>query len=312
MAARRPGSGTVEQLLAALDQAVEVTREFTGPVELVQAETASPESLLDQCIALCEPQEARVEPVRTLHQMACTGGTLFAKCVAAMPNVQLLSEVDPLSRMQLDPGHPRFCPTDMVLLLRQGTRGANDELVVRMFQAALEVVHADATARGQRLVLRDHAHSHYGVVALEPRPTLRDMVAQRFPALSLVLVRHPLDSYLSLLDNGWVGFAGGLDEYCRRYLSFLDDHGGIPVLRYEDFVRDPERRLREACDHLRLRYSGHFAQMFDIFRLSGDSGRSGNVIERRPRRQTPDASLGAELAASRHYALLLQRLDYDA
>lgn len=312
MAGRSPDRGTVEQLLSALDQALEVTEEFTGPIELVQAETVSPESLLEQCIALCKPQEAAIEPIRTIHQMACTGGTLFAKCIAAIPNVQLLSEVDPLSRMQIVPDDPRFCPTDLVLLMRQGTRGASDELIVRMFHAALEVAHAEAASRGERLVLRDHAHSQYGATRIGHRPTVRAIVAARFPVLSLVLVRHPLDSYLSLVDNQWVGFNGGLDEYSRRYMAFLNDYEGVPLIRYEDFVRDPERRMREACGYLRLPFSGHFIDMFDIFRISGDSGRRGNVIARRPRRPLVDDALAGEQASSTHYSSLLKRLDYDA
>lgn len=312
MPGRAPRPGPVGPLLSALDQALEVTRAFTGPVELVQADSVSPGSLLEQCIALCKPQEAGIEPVRTLHQMACTGGTLFSKCIAAMPNVQLLSEVEPLSTMQWTPGEPRFAPTDLLLLMRQGTRGVREEVLVRMFQAALQVAHADAAANGQRLVLRDHANSRYGVPVAERRQGLRDAVAGVLPVLSLVLVRHPLDSYLSLLENRWDFLGSGLDGYCAQYLAFLDDHDGLPLLRYEDFVRDPERRLREACAHLQLRYSGHFLQMFDIFRLSGDSGRAGSVIGPRLRREAPDPAIAAEQQSSIHYQMLLKRLDYDA
>ena len=310
MGGNPPGQANVERLLAALDHALEVTADFAGPVEVVQGETTSPGSLLEQCIALCQPQEARVEPVRTIHQMACTGGTLFAKCIAAMPNVQLLSEVDPLSRM-LDSDVPRFCPSDMVGLMRQASRGAADAVLVQMFQASLQVAHADASSRGERLVLRDHAHSQYCFRELERRPSLREMVSARWPVLPLVLVRHPLDSYASLHQHGWMAFEGGLDEYARRYMAFLDDQEDVPILRYEDFVRDPERRMREACEHLQLPFSRHFTEMFDIFRFSGDSGRRGNVIAPRERRQFPADLLARDHPPPARYLSLLKRLDYD-
>lgn len=311
------GSGdTVQHLLDTLDEALEVASEaagFTGATELAPMwDPGSAGSLLDQCLSLCRAGTVSLEPVRTLHQMACTGGTLFAKCVASMPNVQLLSEVDPLSRVQLQPGPPRFCPTDLVLLLRQSTRGTTDELVVRLFQDALATIHRDTVAIGQRLVLRDHAHSHYcDHIFDERRPSVRELVSGRLPVLPLVFVRHPLDSYLALRVNGWIGFDGGLEAYSRRYLAFLDDHSGVPVLRYEDFLAEPERRMREACAHLRLPYSPYFIEMFDIYRISGDSGRRGSIIAPRPRRDIVDPALDRERRDSCLYASLLQRLDYE-
>jgi len=302
-------NATVRHLVAALDEALAVAAEFTPDHVRALPDTESPGSLLERCLALCRSDASPVEPVRTLHQMACTGGTLFAKCIAAMPNVQLLSEVDPLSRIQLDAPTPRFCPTDIVLLLRQSTRGASDQLVVRLFRDALATVHADATRNGQRLVLRDHAHSQY-CAAPDPssRATVREIVAGGLPTVSLVLVRHPLDSYLSVEANGW--FRGGVDEYCRRYLRFLDDHDGIPRVTYEEFVADPEATMQQACEHLGLPYADHFRYTFDASRMSGDSGRGGGDIAPRPRRDLPEHGFAAKLARSHHYALLLQRLGY--
>lgn len=304
---------TEQRLLDALDQALEVASEFTGGSAVVPAtEGASPESLLDQCLALCRAGSVPPEPVRTLHQMACTGGTLFAKCVASMPNVQLLSELEPLSLMQLDPESPRFCPTDLAMQLRQSTRGTSDAFLAKLFQDSLIAIHRETIANGQRLVLRDHAHSTYCQdMAGADRPSLRKLVAEVMPTLSMVFVRHPLDSYLGLMANQWIGFDGGLDAYCHRYLRFLDDHAGLPVLRYEDFLDDPEARMRGVCEYLQLPYSGYFAGMFDVYRLSGDSGRSGVVIEPRPRRELPDTALVRERDGSPHYKTLLQRLDYE-
>lgn len=303
------GSATVTQLVATLDEALVEAAEFAAGPARALMDTESPGSLLEQCLALCRSDNSPVEPVRTLHQMACTGGTLFSKCVAAMPNVQLLSEVDPLSR-QLDSPKPRFCPTDIVVLLRQSTRGTSDAFIVRLFQDAIGTIHAETTRNGQRLVLRDHAHSQYFIGETGAgRPTLREIVAGRLPVLSLLFVRHPLDSYLSMRANGW--FVGNIDEYARRYHAFLDDHDGIPTLRYEDFLEDPEARMRDACRHLGLPYADHFRYTFDAHRLTGDSGRSGGDIVPRPRRATPDAGLPDDLVRSSHYALLLQRLDYQ-
>lgn len=268
-------------------------------------------SLLEQCMALCAERESRpVEPVRTVHHMACTGGTLISKCLAAMPNVQLLSEVDPLSPVAT--GKPVFAPTDLIRLLRQGTRGTDDRLAVEVFQAGLAVVVADCQRRGLRLVLRDHAHSHFCQGSDVPeRPGLRSIVSGVAPVVSVVTVRHPVDSYLSLRKLGWDTYTPkGLDEYCRRYLAFLDHHAGSPVIRYEDFVAAPARVLRLLCEVLKLPFRDGFEDLIGVFHLTGDSGRRGETIESRPRRPVP-GDVEQELKDSRPLAALLQRLGYD-
>ncbi len=247
-------------------------------------------------------------PVRTLHHFACTGGTLVAKCVAALPSVQLLSEVDPLSRYA-PPGD--FTPTDMVLLLRRSSQGVSDELLAELFAAQLRVLHADAARRGLHLVLRDHAHSQFCHGRLvEPRPTLRELVPAGLPLRSLVTVRHPLDSFVSLARAGWLHFEPrSVDAYCRRYHAFLDRHAGLPVLRYEDFVSAPQPAMQALCRALALDFDPRFAERFGQFRLSGDSGRSGETIAPRP--SHPEAvALEAEAARSEAFRQLVQRLGY--
>src|SRR5690606_17159391 len=123
---------------------------------------------------------------------ACTGGTLISKCLAAMPNVQLLSEIDPLSSMHA-PGVATFAPTDLILRLNQSTRGIGQDTLVEIFQAWLRIVVADCDRRGLRLILRDHSHSHFCIGDKIPdRPTLRELALDVGPVLSAVTVRHPM------------------------------------------------------------------------------------------------------------------------
>lgn len=312
--AARPPSGDVGSLLTVLDDALALLGEYPVANALTTV-GENPASLLDQCLELCADRDAGgPEPVRTLHHLACSGGSLISKCLAVMPNTQLLSEVDPLSPIQATylRGEPHFSPTDMINLARQGSRGIEDGVVLAMFHADLEVLLEDCRRRGRRLVLRDHAHGHFtDGAAVPPRPSLRSIVATRFPVLSAVTVRHPLDSYLSLRSNGWVGFQPGtLDEYSRRYLAFLEAHAGVPRIRYEDFLADPPARMRELCAYLDLPYNPDFASLFDAIRVTGDSGRGGSVIEPRSRRTVGDDIL-AEAADAPDYRRLLRLLAYN-
>lgn len=294
------------------------TNALTSAIETTLARLDGPDpaavqrqrALQRACDLAQQAPATRREPIRTLHHFACTGGTLISKCISALPNVQLLSEVDPLSTHH---GEPKagFAPTDLITLLRLSPRGASPELVAALFAAQLRVLQNDSERQGLHLVLRDHAHSHFCHGAtLTERPTLRDLVPTDLPRLSLVTVRHPLDSYASLAKLGWLTFEPRtLNVYCRRYLAFLDRYAGQPVQRYEDFVAAPQAAMQRVCAALELPFEPHFETLFAGFTVSGDSGRGGASIESRPPR--PEAvALEPEAARSEAFRTLVERLGY--
>lgn len=271
-----------------------------------------PPNLLDQCLALCEEHyQAQLEPVRTIHHLACTGGTLICKCVASMPNTQLLSEVDPLSTFKNPSGSPKFAPSDMVSLMRQSTRGSSIELLVDIFQNSLSTICAESDSRGLRLVLRDHAHSHFCTgFCIPKRPSLLEMIKARFSAKSIITVRDPIDSFLSLHHHGWLSFTPpSFDEYCARYAAFLETYKGLPIIRYEDFVDEPSSEMAKICRLLDLPFNPDFTELFSVFHLSGDSGRSGATIGQRSRRAI-DADVLLEMENSPRYQSVLSVLGY--
>ncbi|MDO9638020.1 MAG: sulfotransferase [Pseudotabrizicola sp.] len=269
-------------------------------------------SLLAQCVAMRdgfpEPQ-----PMRSIHHFACTGGTLLSRCVAALPNTVLLSEIDPLSRAKLEPTYPKteFAPHDILLHLLRADHRVDQAVVVEAFQAAITTTLTALARRGQRLVLRDHPHSQFctGVDAAS-RQTVHEMLVQCCRVKALVTVRHPLDSFASLDALGWRQFSPfTLEAYGQRYLAFLTRHASLPVLRYEDFVAEPQAGLERICGHLDLPYEPLSIDLIGAVAISGDSGRSGSNITPRPRRAVPPA-----IEAQRGdpaYLRLCAQLGYD-
>jgi len=161
--------------------------------------------------------------------------------------------------------------------------------------------------------LRDHAHSHFcRDNEVQDRPDLRTLVSSKFPVLSLVIVRDPIDSYLSLKANDWVHFTPAtFDEYCRRYLAFMQAYEGVPIIRFEDFVSNPVSEMAKICELLDLPFNPDFRDLFSVHRITGDSGRSGMSIESRPRRPV-DASLASEFKASINYQNLRLALGFES
>lgn len=298
--------------MRAIDTALAKITDVLGP-KVVHADAPPPppfDVVYGRCQDIRSARAAQPAPVlRTLHHFACSGGTVISKHLAAMPNTRLLSEVDPLSPLTM----PGFKPSDLASLYREAGRPASDAVVEELFSASLASLSAQTRARGERLILRDHCHSYFCNGAhVATRTSMRDLLRPRYTLKSAVTVRHPLDSYLSLINNGWLQFTPDtLEEYAIRYMAFLDHYADWPLLKYEDFVADPDAMIGQLCTHLALPYVPEAAQLAGAIQLTGDSGRSGAKVTPRPRRSMPDA-VEQMRRTSPSYAALCARLDYQA
>lgn len=303
---------SARDLLASLEDSLDLLSDYRDPRPEAGLPAEPLPSLLEQCVSMVTA-ERPPEPLRSVHHMACTGGTLICKCIAAMPNVTLLSEIDPLSRLSLPPPGktPMFRPTDLIYSGRVALRPLDDDTIVTVFNAAVEALREALAGRGQHLCLRDHAHSQFCTMAdPEARPTLLELLQGVAPVRAVVTVRHPVDSYLSVQKNAWLHFRPDtIDEYARRYMLFLDRHEGVETLRYEDFVAAPEPELERICDLLALPFVPGAEALLQVVTMSGDSGRKSDRISARPRRPVPDP-LQAAARQSAALGQLCDRLGY--
>lgn len=252
------------------------------------------------------------QPVRLLLHLACTGGTLIARAVQAQRGVCLLSEVDPYSDLQVNRKKTRFAPSDIINLARDPIPELDNATIGRMFMASLAELHAYLCERGRPLVLRVHSHSQFFTdVEPDSRPSVPSLVGGGFPILQAVTIRHPLDTFLALRHNKWFHFAPfTLHEYCNRTLAFMESVEGVPRLKYETFVSDPDTSMQWLCETLKLECDQHWRSAIPDIKLSGNSGRTGDAIEMRQRRQVP-REIALEVRESSSYLELCRRLDYD-
>jgi hypothetical protein len=256
-----------------------------------------------------EALENSKKVLRTIHHLACTGGTVISKCIAALPGVALVSEVNPLNRFGQD-----FEPSNPMLLLERSYRKLTLEEIKEDFMGTIAQIVKICDHDGRRLVIRDHSHTDFCLGECPSEHTaIRDFLADDYVLLSVVTVRHPLDSFLGMLAKGWHQQfqPSTFDEYCKRYGSFLDRYEGLPLRRYEDFCREPEATIKGMCEALQLEYNQIFLKNFGKVPLTGDSGRGSNTeISLRPRRQIP-AEVMAEAENSNCYHEILKRLGYN-
>jgi len=259
------------------------------------------------------PTEARtvVPAIRTLHHLAATGGTLIAKCIAAVESVWLASEINPLVEQSI-----RFDPRHLLSGLDARYRILGEDDVRDDFLWQVGRAQQLALQHHKHLVVREYTHALYYGAQVEGRLVVLELLrAGGYATRSIATVRHPLDSYLSLLENVWLlQELRTLEIYSARHLQFLDDvdEAGLSIHRYEDFVSDPDRRLRRMTDELELEFPHGFRDRIASIVLTGDSGRSSADIGPRQRRR-PSRRLLRQIRReldSPSYVELCDRLGY--
>lgn len=109
--------------------------------------------------------------VRIIHHFSCTGGTLFAKCIAAQPHVLLLNEIDPYSTLGLKKDH-QFNPRSIIDLLHQSGNNIDNALIGKIFCQDIATIIDYCVQTNKHCVLREHTHSAYLVGPPPPSRTV--------------------------------------------------------------------------------------------------------------------------------------------
>lgn len=281
--------------------------EQNSPANLSTDIVTDTQSILSRCESVCRRYDEGKPKIRVVHHLACSGGSLISKCLAGMPNVFLLSEVHPLARLHLGNGLPKFTPSDVTSCSHYAGVPNNLYLSKKIFRESIKAVYEETEKVGGVLILREHTHTDYcvGDEALQSKAILSSL-SDDFDICSLITIRNPIDSYASLLKNGWVQFTPAtFDEYCKRLLQMLETYQSSAVFYYENFVLDPEKEMSEMCDYLDIEYNEMFQHFFEIKEVTGDSGRSGTMIGERQRRNISD-ELQEEINSSKHFKELIK------
>ncbi|MEP7704338.1 hypothetical protein [Paraglaciecola sp. 25GB23A] len=267
-------------------------------------------SLLDKCEQVINSYQSAKPIMRVIHHFACSGGTLFTKCLSSMANTFILSEVHPHFYQHLQTDMATFLPSDIATLAMQAGVPDPNKLARKIFHQSVKSAHEHVDQRGGILVLRDHSHSDFCVGAEYRQKTLiTELLKDDFNVISVATVRNPIDAYSSLLANDWVHFSPQtFDAYCERLSQFLVQFKKENIIYYEDFVDCPPQIMEKMCSILNIEYDESFLDLYDQFKVSGDSGRKTSDISKRGRREV-SAELKNEIEDSEYFRLICN--DYE-
>lgn len=258
---------------------------------------------MEQIASETSPQKSQSDfTILTIHHLSATGGTLICKCLAAMPDVILLSEIHPHITV------PTFNPFDPIQQLAKYGFLSNEELE-QILLARIDFIVDKCQQHHKKLIIRDHAHSDFLLAHTNYQPTLLNLIETKYPVKPLVTFRNPIDSWLSIVLKNWHKHVQNFNNYCDRYLKFIATYQDFPAFFYEDFVLQPDAILAEMCHYYDIDFDPDYqAKFFDI-ELTGDSGRKSSEIAPRPRRDYPEY-FAERVQQSLNFNQICQKLGY--
>jgi hypothetical protein len=250
-------------------------------------------------------------PLRVVHNLARSGGTLICRCLGSMRGVAVLSEIHPMAIQLMNP----------VAQAKHWFGLLSEDDCARVtigFEDAIELIARRSAERGMQLVIREWSHWDYIGLPFVDQPRYRsllvDILQDRFRLFAAAIVRHPIDQWLSLRELALIQGKVSLGSFLQGYRRYADLCVQTGFLRYEDFTCAPQEQLALLCRTLELNYDAGFSHRWpenDRFtgHRGGARGEQVKEIRQLPRRKMEPGLLEA-FEADQNYREILNLLGY--
>ena len=145
-----------------------------------------------------------------LTHQACTGGTIISRVLNAHTSAIVLSEISPAAQAQ----PVRFDPLFPITQFARRYPDLIDAKTIHgdFFDWQAKVISDRCAEAGKVLIWRDHAHSVF-IDKREVAWGLKQSLSRLGPVRTVMTLRHPISSYISLLRS----FPGAFDDGFENY-----------------------------------------------------------------------------------------------
>ncbi len=256
--------------------------------------------------------------IRIIHTLGGCGGTLLSRCLGVLPDVALLSEINPGSVKLFPHFDPLYQDRNWLHLLHPTDieRFSQIDLgITANFRDLLRRFYLCASASSRHLVLRDYNYVEFvGVPYLTDPPRrliIYDALPHEVSSTSIAFIRHPIDQWVSLCKHEHVRAVLTPSIFCAAYVAFLQQLGGRRIYKYEDFIERPEAEFEAICRDLALPFDPSFVRRFHAFdSVTGDFARQDESCISVPAKKPVSPSAINEFRSSQDYWRIVTTAGY--
>ena len=217
---------------------------------------------------------------------ARSGGTVLNQCLGSLPNIIILSEVNPLGG-----GWGREGENSYTTVKAQAKHWYQIDITAEHFGAAVLELEGICRDRNLDLAVRDWSFVNFVPCSENGgKPPNRFLTLEALEdkccVIPFAFVRNAIDV--------WLSRGGSAEAFFRYYLRYVQNiiERGITVFKYEDFCEKPETVIRQICRLTGLKYSVSYKNYTKFNKVNGDvqnprgsRGSRLSEIRRLPRRR---------------------------
>ena len=264
--------------------------------------------------------------IAVLYSLARSGGTLISKCLGCIPGNVLLSEINPRWAYFNPLNQAKFwfnLVSDQDIENLYNTGNYN-------YLGAIRLIHQRCTENDLNLVIRDWTHVDFTTGDYPVSPIYRlsqfETLKAEYSLRHIALVRHPLDTFLSLARLPDYRGRIGISEYLYGVRSYAEAAVSIGFVRFEDFCVDPNNGLQIICESLRVNYDRDYRDCFHRYRtvtgenyhpgqqftLTGEAvGERNPTMIRLPPRREEFSEMRSRIVNNSDYKAIIEMLGYE-
>ncbi|MCP4109087.1 MAG: hypothetical protein GY749_26755 [Desulfobacteraceae bacterium] len=207
-----------------------------------------------------------------------SGGTLLNKCLGSLPDTVVMSEVNPLGG-----GDGKAGPNSYKTVWEQALHWYGIELKSRDFRESITELGEYCEKHNKKLVIRDWSHANFAKIKLNnfnpPNQFLTLKALKDLNPTIFIFVRDAIDIWIS-------SWGPDMNTFFEEYITYVKAVKllNAPIYKYENFVKNPEKTLKEICETTSLEYRDVTRSYYKFEKANGDTqikGSSRGALKRK-------------------------------
>ncbi len=194
---------------------------------------------------------------------ARSGGTVLNRCLGGLPNTVVMSEVNPLG------GGSGKGPVALRTIKQQAKAWYGINLKSDGFENSAVELNNICKEQQKRLIIRD-----WPFVNFNPLPNNNQNPPNKLLALETLTEKCELKPFAFVRNaiDVWISRNVSLEEFSGPYLRYVKEilKYEIPILKYEDFCKNPDKTIKSICDYAGLEYSDSYKNYTSFQNVNGD------------------------------------------
>jgi len=199
-----------------------------------------------------------------------SGGTILNRCLGSLPNVIMLSEINPLGSGSGREG------ISYQTVKEQAKNWYGIDIKSNDFTQGVIELNKICKKNGKYLIIRDWSFVNFAPNRFNDFNPVAEFLTPK--ALKghceikpFAFVRDAIDVWSSCKSNNIICHKP-MEQFFKYYLAYVNKIVSlqIPIFKYEDFCRNPEKQLQQICDYAGLKYSESFREYKYFDKIHGD------------------------------------------